>query len=456
MKIRTRLAIRFALIVGTILLLFTSSIYYFASRYRENQFRTRLYNKAITTTRLLLEVEEVDKKLLDIIERNTVNALFSEKISVYNFRNERIYHQEESGPPLNISTDMLNKIRLEKDYRFGIDGQEAVGILFEADFDRFVVIAAATDELGLTQLEYLRVILVSGLLVSVVITLISGWMFAREMLAPISNVIARVENITASNLSLRVDEGNKQDEIALLAVTFNGMLGRLEAAFEMQKRFVANSSHELRTPLTAITGQIEVTLLSRRTVEEYEQILRSILDDIRNLTRLTNGLLTMAQVSSETSDPKLRNVRIDELLWQTRDDLLKVHPDYSVNIFFENLPDDESKLTVHGNEQLLRTALINIMDNGCKYSNDRRVNVYLEAHSLIRITCIDKGIGIPAEDIAKILQPFYRSDNARSQPGHGLGLPLAHKIIQLHHGKLHISSQPGKGTAITVELPPIA
>ena len=125
----------------------------------------------------------------------------------------------------------------------------------------------------------------------------------------------------------RVNTRDSKDEIAHLAQTFNRMLDRLEEAFVIQKAFVSNASHEMRTPLTAISAQIEVTLMKAREREEYEKILYSLLDDIRQMSALTNGLLALAQSGLSDKALEMKKLRVDEILWSVRSDFLRRKPD---------------------------------------------------------------------------------------------------------------------------------
>src|SRR5262249_28595632 len=159
---------------------------------------------------------------------------------------------------------------------------------------------------------YLSLILLIGLLFSVLVTLLSGWFFSGQALKPISQVVNDVEAITGYNLNKRLGEGNRKDEIAHLAITFNQMLDRVEHAFHAQKSFISNASHELRTPLTAITGQLEVALINKRDPAEYENILASVLDDIKKLNKLTNGLLMIAQSDMDVNSMRMKSFRADE------------------------------------------------------------------------------------------------------------------------------------------------
>jgi signal transduction histidine kinase len=453
MKIRTRLTLQFLIITVGILAVFSISIYYFSLRNQEDEFFMRMRNRALTSVKLLLEITNLDPALLKVIDQNTVNALYDEKILIYDHDNKLVYHHERSGTPLIVSTDIIDRARQYKEYRVMQSAQPLIGVLYEKANDKYVVFVSARDEQGTTQISYLKIVLIIGLVVSTGIVLLVGWLFAKQMLVPISNVVNKVERITAFNLNERVHAGTEKDEIAQLAATFNNMLERIEAAFEMQKRFVANASHELRTPLTAITGQIEVALLKKRDAEEYEETLRSVLEDTRNLGYLANGLLGMAQAKADAAEETGRPERIDELLWQTREELLKAHPEYKINILFNGVPEDERQLQVQGSEQLLRIAIGNLMDNGCKFSDNKQVDVFLTIDESIQLAFRDEGKGIPKDELKQIFQPFYRGSNGLNIPGHGLGLPLTEKIVRLYNGKIEVTSVPGKGTTFTLYFP---
>ncbi len=453
MKIRTRLALQFTFIVAFILFISALAIYFSSSTYRHQEFIYRLQDKAKTTARLLIDVQEVDQDLLRLIARNTV-TLPQERIWVFNYLNEELYDSKPEDINLNISTDLLNTIRLEQDYVFRLEGNEAIGILYTDQYDRFVVVASAFDRFGLSKLNNLRLVLVIVFFVGVAGAAFAGWLFAGQALKPISDVIEQVDKISISNIYSRVDEGNKTDEIALLAITFNKMLERLEASFETQRSFVANASHELRTPLTSITGNIEVSLINKRDIKEYEEILTSVLEDIKHLTHLTNGLLDLAYASRDISEVKMKNNRIDDLIWQARTQLLKQNPACKIIVEFVSIPDDEKLLCLISNDQLLKTAFINLMDNACKFSPDKSVFIYIEfTKSGIDLIFKDNGPGVPEEDQPHLFQPFFRAANTRHIKGHGLGLSMTQRIIHLHGGKITVSQTSASGTEITVHIP---
>ncbi|MBY0424140.1 MAG: HAMP domain-containing histidine kinase, partial [Cytophagales bacterium] len=231
-------------------------------------------------------------------------------------------------------------------------------------------------------------------------------------------------------------------------------LKRLEDSFRMQRSFVSHASHEFRTPLTTMKGHIEVNLSQKRTSAEYENILHSQLEEINKMIKLSNGLLELAQANADISSMNQKPVRVDEILYEIRDEILERSPDHSIDIRFLELPEEEQKLSVMGVDQLLKSCFKNIIDNGCKYSQDHAVVITVDFTSrYLEIIISDNGIGISWEDQQHILDPFYRANNSRSIPGHGIGLALASKIAELHKGRIFVDSELNKGTKIIVYLP---
>lgn len=452
MKIRTKLTLIFFAIVIIILSIVSVAIYFFSAEYREQEFYTRLRNKAENTAKLLIEFDEVSPDLLKRIERANPGNLPNERIRIYNFRNEELYSSEADWA-IPVDTQLLNEIRLEEEVRFRNNDDEVLGFLFAYQFDRFTVIAAATDIYGFKKIENLRTILLSVFVISLFLISVAGWVYAGRMLRPVSNLVKEVGKISSTSLDRRLEVGNGKDELAQLAETFNLMLARLEAAFLTQKHFIANASHELRTPITAIAGEIEVALLQQRQPEEYIKVLRSLLEDTRNLGALSTQLLLLAQTSSANQPRSFATLRIDELLWEAKDDLIRANKGYTINILFEgDLNDDDLMVSCDG--QLIKTVFINLMDNGCKYSSDRVVAVTLRRkNGGLRASFENSGIGIATEEMKRIFDPFVRGTNTGQIKGFGVGLSLAGQIMKLHGGNITAQSGTEGVTRFTVIFP---
>ncbi|MFH0843403.1 MAG: HAMP domain-containing sensor histidine kinase [Bacteroidota bacterium] len=453
MQIRTRLTLRFLLLGGLIMIIVCAAIYYSSATYRKQNFYYRLTGKAWSISKLLFDTYGYDAERVRRMERNNPDKMQNEKIIILDFKNDTLYTSDETGE-IEIRNNVIERVRTGERIRYRQGSYDVLAVLYMTANNRYVVLAAATDTEGSSYLKILRLIMVIVLLISLVLFFIAGWYYAGRALKPISDMVREVEEISITSLNLRVPEGNGIDEIGRLAKTFNRMLERLESSFAMQKNFIANASHELRTPLTAINGQIEVLMMKDRTTGEYRRELISVQDDIRSLIYLANRLLLIARTSAEGPATLIKNIQVDEILWQSRDEMTRFNNKYKINVSVDESLTDSGQLIVKGDEFLIKTALSNIMDNACKYSEDHTVNVIIKSSGRwIELKFKDHGIGIPEEEIEKVFEPFYRASNALTVSGSGIGLQLVSQIIRNHNGEIEISSAVNKGTTVTIKLP---
>ena len=451
MKIKTKLALRFALIIGSILLLFSITIYYFSSAYQLKEFKSRLKYKAINTGIRLVNLPEIDSSLLARMDKITINQLYDETREIYDYNNKKLlYYFNEGKTPFSSTISIINTIKKNGQISYSEGQRDVVGILYPKDNPKFIIICSAIDFNGIKDLNNLKLILIISLVVSLIIIIISALFYSREALKPISKIIMQMDNITASHLHSRVIVDERKDEIAALALTFNNMIDRIEEAFNMQKNFVSHASHELRTPLTSIKGQIDVALMRARDIEEYISILNSINSDIQILTELTNGFLDMAESGMDDHKLKTEKIRVDDVLFYVKNEFREKHNKYNINISFENTIDDDSKLILHANLSLLKILFYNLIDNACKFSDNKSVNVIISTSEqfYLIIYFIDNGIGIPESEINKITEPFYRASNISGKSGYGIGLSIVKQIVSLHNGQINITSELNKGSTV--------
>ncbi|WP_421830292.1 HAMP domain-containing sensor histidine kinase [Larkinella sp.] len=452
MKIRNRIALQFSLIVATILLAFSIVIYVTTTTYSRDDFYDRLKSKALTTARFLIQVNEVDHNLLKIIDRNTLTALYDEKVLVFDEQNRLIYSSVDDHI-IHYQRGLLDEVRQVKEVETWSDDNQLAGILYEEGGRKLVVLASANDRFGRNKQKNLRITLIWGLLGGIGLTIGLGVFFAGQSLRPIDEINTQVSTITARNLRQRLDEGDRRDEIDQLAVNFNAVLGRLEQAFEQQRSFVSHASHELRTPLAALKSEIQLGLLRRLTAEEYETILTNLLSDADRLIGLTNSLLFLARTLENISQMPLAPVQMEEVVLLARDELLSARPHYRVEFDYDNLPESETETTVSGNEELLKRVLLNLMDNACKYSANHTAHVRLgtDARSCWVSVC-DEGIGMTSEETELIFEPFYRSANAAGYEGFGIGLSICQRILELHQGSITVESRLNEGSLFTINI----
>ncbi|RDB06792.1 sensor histidine kinase [Runella aurantiaca] len=453
MNIRLRLTLLFAVLVASIMLAFSLSVYYLYNQFREQEFNKRLRDKALTTVRLFEDVGGITEELLHDIERNDLTTMYKEEVTVYDSNNKIVY--DSGKEPYIITPQLLAQAREGIDFSLRDGEKEIIGVRYvDKRKQVLVVVAYAIDVYGFSKLERLRNILITGWAVSLLLVILAGWLFASDALRPVSDIIEQVKNISARNIDERLKARRHKDELGQLVATFNDLLSRLEEAFSSQRNFVSHASHELRTPLTIMMGQLEVALLQKRTVEDYQQTIKDAIEEVKKMRDLINGLLELARINNDIFQLHFRPLNIDDLLWQVRESLLIQFPDYNIQIEFDESQEEETEFKIKGDKSLLKMAFQNIMENACKYSEDQRVNVSLLAHAdTIRISFSDRGIGISEEDLPHIFEPFYRGDSSKSRKGHGIGLALTQRIIQLHNGSIRAFSQLGKGTRFVISLP---
>ncbi len=456
MPVKFRITVLFSLLVLIILTLVCGSVYYFSYQNRMQDIRTRLTNRAITTGKLLSQTGIFDINLIQKIDESTTVAMKDKIVEAYDFLRNKIYrYSDKKSDSIRLSKSIFENAKENKAEYFTMGEKDAIAYYFSNDKSKMIIIAAAFDEEGKKKLSELKLVLWLSFVGGMLISLIGGYLFSLRLLHPLRKITDEVNDISARSLTSRISiTGNKKDEWFYLADTLNRLLNRLEESFDIQGRFIANASHELSTPLTSISSQLEVALQRKRNENEYQQIIQSVYEDVKHLNKLTLSLLEFAKASGTSSGLEIELIRIDEILLRLPAEIVKMGERFTVMLDFNELPEQEEKLLVFAQEELLFSAIKNIVANACKYSGDHKasVNLYVLDHE-VKITVRDSGKGIDKSEIDKIFQPFYRIDDDRQISGFGLGLPLSNRIIKLHKGALTIESEINKGTIITISLP---
>lgn len=450
MKIRNRLTLLFSIIVASIVLIFSFITYVLYADYRNDEFYKRLKDKAQTTALLLADVKEVDKDLLRIIDQNTIHELYKEKVIIYDQNNDLIYSSIDDEV-ISINENLLNKVREKKYIEYVEKENEVIGLHYRENKADYVVFVSAFDKYGKKKLENLMYFLGLSSLISVLLTVAAGAFFSGRAIEPIIEINKQVSTITIDNISSRVKTENSKDEIDQLAQNFNQMLDRIEHSFKIQKSFINNASHELRTPLAVINSQLDVALSQNRENTEYIAILRSLQEDTRKMTNLVNTMLVLAKSEEQQHTIFKDFIRVDELILSVQDELVNLYPDYTVDFSYITMPETDSHMTIKGNELLLRSAFMNLIENACKFSVNHQAKVRINSDDLfLTIQIYDNGIGIPEQDISRIFDPFYRSDNGRQVRGFGIGLSICKRAVDIHKGRIMVKSELNEGSIFTL------
>ena len=315
---------------------------------------------------------------------------------------------------------------------------------------RVTLQVARSEQAMQQQVRDVLLILVLGLPLAVGIAGLGGYVLARRALAPIEQMTARAQTITAERLSDRLPVSNPENEMGRLATVFNETLGRLEASFDQMRRFTTDVSHELRTPLTAIRSVGEVGLRGHRDESAYRSIIGSMLEEVDRLASLVDRLLTLSR--AETGQAKLSRDKVD--LSALADDVVS-HLSVLAEEKRQTLSvDRRASPVVSADRLVLRQALINLVDNAIKFtpaSGQVRIRIDQTPHDAV-LEVIDSGPGISNDARERIFDRFYRASDANGS-GSGLGLSLAKGAVEALGGHLILATTGTAGTAFRISIP---
>jgi len=446
-KITAKLSIIFSVIASVALVIFGVLVYVFTLNHNDEVFKERLSDRVKITEKLFLEKETFSAIELEKIKDQFLRALPEETEEVIELKNDLV-------PVFRYEYNDQNKQQLiiNESYSFQEGIRTGVSNIFNVNKKRYLIIVTAVDVVGIQNLVFLRFRIIILIFIVLPLLFIISFVVAKRALRPLTDKIHHANAISASNLYERLQIINPNDEIGELAIAFNKLLDRLEASFKTQKSFISNASHEIRNPLTAIMGEAEITGAKFRTTKEYSDSLKIILQEAERLNLTVNNLLELSKVRATKEDIKLEILEFDEFLKEIKNSFDFVSPDNNVSISI--IKAQTGLYSVAINKNLMKTALFNLLDNACKFSENKPVRVKLtNVGNWLSLTIEDDGLGISKKDLLQIKEPFYRGENTLHINGSGIGLALCEKIITLNNGTLTIDSLLNKGTKIIVMLP---
>lgn len=450
MKRSSKTALLFLIPFLVVIFLFSLFIYYSVSTYSENYLFKLLEARANKVARERIDGESFIKSTLTDNESSEKLPHEKDFFILINDKLDIKAEAKKTGIKESFFTDAIQNGSakfVSKQYLYK-------GIRYKSKSGDFIVITAAENYFEINQAENLIKTLLFAMGISSLLLLYIAIYFSKNIFKPISAITEKVKEISSENLHLRLNENNTNDELNQLTMTFNDMLDRIETSFETQNNFISNASHELRTPLTAIIGETDVVLSKPRQTEDYVESLKIILHEAEKLDNKTKALLFLAQTGFNGKVQKFDKVRIDQLLWDVKENLENMNAKNKIHLDMELLPENPMKLKVNGNVQLLHLAFSNIISNGSKYSDFKTVTVSIGASDdFVYVVIKDLGIGIPEDEVQYIYDPFFRASNTKNYEGYGIGLPLTRNIIRMHNGKIFVNSIQDQGTTVQITIP---
>jgi heavy metal sensor kinase len=299
----------------------------------------------------------------------------------------------------------------------------------------------------------LRTQLLLGLPLILLLLAVGGAFLSNRALEPVDRIIRTAQGLSASDLSQRIDYQGPEDEIGKLAKTLDSMLERLQASFERERRFTADSAHELRTPLTALKGQIEIALNQEREPSYYHRTLTYLAAQVERLIRMSDGLLFLSRSDHDQAIMHASTIDVSELLEVVAEQFDPLAQGKTLRL----VTNFEPHLMVNGDRDLLIRLVLNVLDNAIKHSpegGEVTLSVCREDKAAV-ISVSDRGAGIAPQHLPYLFDRFYRVESDRSSRtgGSGLGLAIAAEIAHLHGGDISVQSTPDEGATFIVNLP---
>ena len=334
---------------------------------------------------------------------------------------------------------------------------------------KIVQIASSLEEVE-DALNTLFIILIITVPLALMVASLGGQFLAHKALKPVDDITQTARMITSQNLNQRITPPKVKDEISRLIETFNGMISRLDQSFRQINQFSSDASHELKTPLTILKGEAEVMLRKERTQQEYQQTLKSNLEEINRMSQIVEDLLLLSK--ADTGEIKLNkeDINLSEILTGVVAQMDMIARSKRLHL---SASSNHQDIYIFGDALRIRELFINLIENGIKYTEEGgSIHITLqkeyppwvrnqsdraekEREKFAKIIVSDTGIGISKEDQEKVFNRFFRVDKARSreQGGSGLGLSICKWIVEAHQGEIKVESELEKGSSFIVKLP---
>jgi hypothetical protein len=470
--IRFRLTAWFVGIFGSVLVAFSILLYSAFVQTHEAEFDADLFNHAIDVS------DAVD---FDLFGRLRIQGdLLATGGKIFPFALGRAYLMiREAGGPVvarsrtlgeqELPFDSLDSERLGRHgvsfrdidarnlprfSRERVPGYRMLSYLIERPPATRLILQIAVPT---TILERQRARLAGFFFLAIPLTLVAatfgGLYLSRRAFEPVAAIIEKAERIGAAHLAERVPVPAADDELRHLALTLNGLLDRLQQAFESQERFVADASHQLKTPLSILRGELDVLKSRARSPEEIAEFLESASQETEYLSRMVEDLLLLARVDAGNASLSVQDVRLDEIALEATSRLEPFARARGARLRLNLAPG--SAFETRGDPELLRCMVQNLVENAIKFSlAGGTVEVEVrERGGELAVAVTDEGPGVPAEDLKRVFERFYRSGQARGRvAGVGLGLPIARRIAEAHGGRIDAENVDGRGARFVAAI----
>ena len=454
MSIRRKILLYFSATIISLLGITLFFIYTLFYEYREEEFQQKQKQKITSTIKFLTEIKQADASIIQAMDRISINEFYDEKLLIFDHAKELIYSSiddlqildKEANAILTVLTIAHPWLETKDDL------YDVVGVYVKYNNNTYYGINKAFDESGYSKLDFLGYVLIFTFLgISLVIILIAYYL-SRIIAEPIVDITEKITDYNFDTLYIPIQIKSSENEIVVLAEQFNKLMKRMKEAVSFQKHAIKHISHELKTPIAILVSNFE-RMENETDLEVLKVQLGRQKEDTKSLSEIINMLLELSKTDTGQSLPKTK-IRVDELIFDTIDELAQVYPNFEFSLDYLGPTDDEELLTIVGSARLLKAAFMNLMLNSIHYSSNNEGNIHIiTGENQLQIDFINQGPIITSEEQKYLFQHFFRGENSKGKSGFGLGLVFIHKIISQHNGSISYTPDEKRLNTFSVIFP---
>ncbi len=440
MSLKRRIALTLSIAFSLLFAMVMAVIYLSFNDFRRDEFKERFRQRLEFTTHFISKSKDFEEEAPVFFNENSDNILLNETILIFNSQKELIYSTIKDR---NVTWD--NALLKELDEKKIIYTEKTVPEVYAAlrniNGENYYILTSAFDTNGKSKLAFLKYLLIAAYVMSTLLIGFLSYYFMGKFLRPLEDLNQEISEVTAHKLTTKIPVRQSDDEINVLAKSFNTMIGRLDDVFQSQKDFTASASHEIRTPITRMAFQLENLIKFEEHSPETLSALKQIQRDIYQLSDLTNSLLLLTKFDKENIQSIYEEVRIDEVIFEAFEAVEKSYPTLKMDFLISEDTSENGLLTINGIQSLLVIVFINLFKNAAVYSDDAEMDVLItETNEQLAVDVISHGNTIPEEEQFRLFEAFMRGNNSQNISGSGLGLRIVKRILEYHGAQILYSS----------------
>lgn len=441
MKIRDKILIYFSSTVIALSAISFSLVYILFSEYREEEFQQQQNEKIKYTVGLVTEFKQMSEELALLLDAQDIHDFYDEKLLIFDGQKELIFSSLDSLP-IAKTNQILNGLSPSKQWiETKEEDYDLVGVYVEHKGKTYYGVSKAFDAFGYSKMYFLRNVLIALFISSTIIVILVALYLSNIISKPITRLAENLNKYDlGSEKSALLQPDTTSYELEHLTDRFNELLNRTNEAFAFQKNAIHHISHELKTPVAVLVSELE-------RIRDYTDItkMKSSLDgqvhQAKSLGEIINVFLEISKIESGQQILKSK-MRVDEVLFDIIGELKTVYPNFHFELNYFPSQFEEAGLILEANKMLIKQAFQNLLLNCISYGSDQKAQIKIDCsipHEL-RIAISNFGRTVSPEEADQLFHHSFRGRNSEGKVGFGLGLVLAKKIVDFHHGEIIYSN----------------